>query len=319
MPTITKLHVENFGCVKNVDVALTPLHAFIGPNDSGKSTLLKAIEWGFFAGASEHDLRRRSFVEPVQVVRGTRVVFSRSDAIDLEFAVGDQLVAHIHGMRLPTATLVRLDPDSLRQPSQVILEDGALRFENDRGLGLASIYDALTSRDFGAFVALRDGVLQLFPTIAEIGFPAASSDQRTIRVKLKDGAIVQARALSEGLLYFLALAVLPHVEAGGMILLEEPENGLHPARIAEVLRVLREVSKTTQVILATHNPLVINELEPDEVSVVTRDAVAGTKVTPIADTPKFDERFKVYRLGELWLAYSDGEMESPLLEGGPRL
>src|SRR5690242_16977694 len=123
MATITKLHVENFGCVKKVDVALTPLHAFIGPNDSGKSTLLKAIEWGFFAGASDQDPRRRSYAEPAQAVRGTRVSFARSDSVDLEFVNGAQLVAHIHGMSLAMSTLVRLDPDALRQPSRVILED----------------------------------------------------------------------------------------------------------------------------------------------------------------------------------------------------
>ena len=40
---IERLTVKNYGCVKDVSVELTPLHAFIGPNDSGKSTLLRAM------------------------------------------------------------------------------------------------------------------------------------------------------------------------------------------------------------------------------------------------------------------------------------
>ncbi len=40
---IRRLTVKNYGCVKDVSVELTPLHAFIGPNDSGKSTLLRAM------------------------------------------------------------------------------------------------------------------------------------------------------------------------------------------------------------------------------------------------------------------------------------
>lgn len=40
---ITRFTAENYGCLKQVEVALTPLHAFIGPNDSGKSTLLRGI------------------------------------------------------------------------------------------------------------------------------------------------------------------------------------------------------------------------------------------------------------------------------------
>src|SRR4051812_4131820 len=40
---IESLTVENFGCVKHAELKLTPIHALIGPNDSGKSTLLAAL------------------------------------------------------------------------------------------------------------------------------------------------------------------------------------------------------------------------------------------------------------------------------------
>ncbi|MBT3224288.1 MAG: AAA family ATPase, partial [Proteobacteria bacterium] len=39
---IDTMWVQNFGCVKDVRVSLSPLHAFIGPNDSGKSSVLQA-------------------------------------------------------------------------------------------------------------------------------------------------------------------------------------------------------------------------------------------------------------------------------------
>jgi predicted ATPase len=123
--------------------------------------------------------------------------------------------------------------------------------------------------------------------------------------------------MSEGLLYWLAYAALPYLEPTALLLIEEPENGLHPARIRDVMKVLREISQTIQVVLATHSPLVINELEPHEVSVVTRGA-DGTKAVLMKDTPNFAERSKAYSLGELWVSYANGEDEKPLLEGGPR-
>jgi hypothetical protein len=81
------------------------------------------------------------------------------------------------------------------------------------------------------------------------------------------------------------------------------------------MRILRQISQSTQVLIATHSPLVVNELLPREVSVVTRKPDAGTKVTCLADTPDFEARSKVYALGELWIAYANGEDEAPLLEG----
>ncbi len=71
-------------------------------------------------------------------------------------------------------------------------------------------------------------------------------------------------------------------------------------------------------LIATHSPLVINEMRPEEVSVVTRPPEKGTQVVRIDRTPDFEDRAKVYALGELWLSYADGDYESPLLEGGPR-
>ena len=50
---ITRFRAKNYGCLKNVEIDLTPVHAFIGPNDSGKSTLLRAVRaLGYFAAGA---------------------------------------------------------------------------------------------------------------------------------------------------------------------------------------------------------------------------------------------------------------------------
>ncbi|MEZ4314982.1 MAG: AAA family ATPase [Polyangiaceae bacterium] len=40
---IKTFHAKNYGCLVDVTAHLTPLHAFIGPNDSGKSTILNGL------------------------------------------------------------------------------------------------------------------------------------------------------------------------------------------------------------------------------------------------------------------------------------
>jgi len=130
---------------------------------------------------------------------------------------------------------------------------------------------------------------------------------------LNDGTRVHARELSEGLLYWLAFAVLPYIDPTAILLIEEPENGLHPSRIAEVMKVLRAISSRMQVILATHSPLVINELQPEEVTILTRDANMGTRATRMDRTTHFRQRQSVYALGELWLSFADGVDETALV------
>lgn len=116
------------------------------------------------------------------------------------------------------------------------------------------------------------------------------------------------------MLYFLAFAALPHLTPTPLVTIEEPENGLHPVRIAEVVQVLREISKTMQVVIATHSALLINELEGDEVSIVTRDD-AGTRTMLLSDTPRYADRTSVYKNGEIWLSYGDGDSEEALRTG----
>ena len=350
-PHVEELRIQSYGCIQDATLTFTPLHALIGPNDSGKSTVLRALRTlgALFSPppeARELDVLVRALRAPTPVESarfsllterttwrveidktptytwsaGTRDARSPAGWINGPSAEFGICADRPEGasVALQRTTLLRLDPDCLRAPHALIADGQPLRFLDERGTGLPALYDALVVRDLPAYMALNDQLSRLFPSVKSIQLMNPSTGTKAIGVKLVDGAVVPAELMSEGMLYYLAFAILPHLEPTALLLIEEPENGLHPARIAEVMRVLRAISERTQVILATHSPLVINELLPDEVTIVTRDKDRGTKATRMKDTPGFEDRAKVYALGELWLSYANGEDEAPLLEGGPR-
>ena len=338
-PHIRDVHIRNYGCLKDVKLGLTPLHAFIGPNDSGKSTILMALRtlttvaaghlgaaddsgkldhamtvndgFSFEVGLGPEKWRFSSSpgggLEEEFVPRhpeGSRAVMTNYGSVLLRTHESRTVVA---GSRL-----LRLEPDSLRQPTSLIQEGQPLGFANALGLGLPAVYDAIISRDLPAYIAITDQLVDLFPTVKGLSLKNPTSSSKALGIQLADGTFVGADFMSEGMLYYLAYAALPHLEPTAVILVEEPENGLHPARVQGVMKILRAISETTQVIVATHSPLVVNELNPDEVTVVTRDPVRGTQTTNIKDTPNFAERSEVYALGELWVSYADGKFEAPL-------
>lgn len=347
---ISSFAVQNFACLKDVSAELTPLHAFIGPNDSGKSTLLRALR-------TSRELITRRFscstdgvvspFDPGPLIRGTsfRLLFSggplsyRVSFLDSPFFVEagglrdiDDTEARRWMVPPPEqvktklewpprflqvaksgARLVHFNPSALREPSELIPEGGGRELVDEYGRGLPAIYDAILNRGDDAFLRIVDGVRRLFPTIKAVRLKVMSKSTKALEVELVSGERVPAAFLSEGLLFYLAFAALQHLDPVALLLVEEPENGLHPARIADVVRILREISNTTQVVLTTHSPLVVNEMQGDEVSLVTRHRDKGTMVRRLSDTPNFAERSKVYALGELWLSYANGDDEGPLL------
>lgn len=356
---IKQLDVENYGCVQRASFALTPLHALIGPNDSGKSTTLRALRT--IARCATEDQPGRRPDQKFETMWGSRsrvqVIFA--DDVSYRVRADDKNTSHLRieyqrgavslegwgrpwdgpttslekaldndalidvvntvwGRLVPGANMIRFDPNALRRPARQLLSAEPIRFVDETGLGLASVYQAINSRDVDTFVAIRDRVKSYFPTIQNILVPNIEGGAVVLQARLVDNTIVPAEAMSEGLLYFLGFMALQHLAGSHLFLVEEPENGLHPARIAEVMGILREISKTSQVVIATHSPLVVNELKGDEISVVTRHPQTGTKAILLKDVPGFDEASKVYQPGEFWVSYCDGKAEEPLLTGSPR-
>jgi predicted ATPase len=360
---ITELHATGYGCLKDVRVKLGALHALIGPNDSGKSTILRALRtlgqlaagsferngttWTPFDPGLDADepgshvtLRadtgygRYIFDRQIHVGMGADGMVTNEERLE-DTGPGDAAVPRyisapttLLDNRQPKSTsfavwsalagihFLGLSEEGLRSPSGFLPRD---RMQlSARGEGLPGLYFALRNDHEEAFERILHDVRTLFPTVKTVRAQPSSSSELEIEVELTDRTRVRSAHISTGLLYYLAFAAFP--EAYGpvsTVLLEEPENGLHPARIKQVMAVLRAFTEKhgAQVILTTHSPLVVNELEPDEVSVVTRPSLeAGTQVRAIAETANFAKRSEVYSLGELWLSYADGNVEEALFD-----
>ena len=70
-----------------------------------------------------------------------------------------------------------------------------------------------------------------------------NGDFLELRARLGEGPELPARSLSDGTLRFLTLAALGVSDDIGLIALEEPENGIHPAKIEAMLGLLRSLSQ----------------------------------------------------------------------------
>jgi predicted ATPase len=106
-------------------------------------------------------------------------------------------------------------------------------------------------------------------------------------------------SLSDGTLRFMCLAtLLLQPDAPRLILLDEPELGLHPAAINVLAALLRQASVNSQILLATQSVTLINQFQPEDVLVAEREN--GATVFRRLNSEDYANWMEEYSLGEMW-------------------
>ena len=111
-----------------------------------------------------------------------------------------------------------------------------------------------------------------------------------------------AHLTSDGSLRFFALATLLYLPAEALpdvILLDEPELGLHPAAVSLLGGMIRSLSAERQIVVATQSPQLVDALGAD--SVFVADLADGRTEVGRLDRERFSQWLEDgYGVGELW-------------------
>ena len=302
---ITRIEIDGFKSFVDFKLDLEPFTVLAGPNNSGKSNLLEAIELlrDLVLSLDERPL--------VQRERGTGVeLFHRAD--DGDFVPRFVLQADAvfpDGSHSPLVMTVSYEdkgparrgfsldsgviPDEprraeLRAWTALVIDPVQLRSG-------ASLDDELPLATLGSNLAAVIGRISENGELSEYVLDAAFvigdlTDVRPIKDKrrnlwdfdlvMKGGRRFTPSLVSDGTLRVLALLAAVHDPAyRGVVLIEELENGLHPQYIERLCeRIAERVSADVgrQVIATTHSQLVVADMfERSQCSVVFLDQVFG--------------------------------------------
>ncbi|MFQ3638635.1 MAG: AAA family ATPase [Chloracidobacterium sp.] len=190
------------------------------------------------------------------------------------------------------------DASPVKQAADV--EDN--RFLRSDGANLPAYLYWLQEKHPNEFRHIEEHVQLVAPFFE--GFVLAPSKLNERKIKLEwrqkgSDAYFDAYALSDGTLRFMCLATLllqPSLPA--LILLDEPELGLHPFAIRVLAEMLEAASKRGQVILATQSVTLLNHFAPHQIIVAEHD---GLKTTfKRLDEEVLRDWLATYSLGELW-------------------
>ena len=174
-------------------------------------------------------------------------------------------------------------------------------FLTERGENLALLLSKLRGDSQRAFV---QSMRQLYDGFE--GFQVEVGDGRAELFAEESGRGVRyipASRLSDGTLRYMALAaILLDPEPPPLVVIEEPELGLHPDVVLSVGEMLIQASKSTQLVVTTHSRTLIDAFHDQPSSVIVCEKYSGESIFERLEPAPLKKWLARYSLGNLWSA-----------------
>ena len=187
---------------------------------------------------------------------------------------------------------LQFNPEDLREPTKKHTGWDTI---TPSGKNLAGTLYRIQQNDTYSLKEISRKLQVFLPNFIEVAvIDDVAYNQFVIKIKDKDKKEYTSRVLSEGTLRILALCILEHDDKHtGLLCFEEPENGLNPFRIKDMILLLKGLSTDffdeqlplRQVIINTHSPVLIGNIDKWEydANVSVWYAQMKNRVTDIQD------------------------------------
>jgi predicted ATPase len=175
------------------------------------------------------------------------------------------------------------------------------------GENVSPVLYALKEKDSSRFEDIVDWLGELCaPVVEAIDFDKTKLDEVMFFLVEKGGRQISARSVSDGTLRFLGeLVALLTCSEGSLVVLEEPDVGLHPSRIHLLSELLEDIAKRRriQILATTHSPSLLAHLSSEALAAVIafgRDPENGWSVcSRLGDLEHFESLRDSSRLEHL--------------------
>ena len=255
---------------------------------------------------NKHQDKRAGSKQETPIDRVERTVLSTINSA--EYPTGYAVRQEMIGWRF-----LQFNPVGLRTPGGVyapreLLPDGS---------NLATVLWRMSRDDQYALKDVSLDMANLVVGVSEISVePLRERDEFLITAIMNDGSRFSSRVLSDGTLRVLALVALKNdPQHRGVLCFEEPENGVHPLRLEQIVkRVLKplatdfesddpEDSPPRQVLINTHSPKLLSCVEPKDLLFVfmSNQESRPTQVAHVTNQifPYEDEVLHYYTLAQI--------------------
>lgn len=317
---IASIAFKNFKALRNTHVALAPFNVVIGPNGSGKTSLIESLlrlrtlsqlplagpAGPQKAGGPEIEF---GFMPPHAALRVRMGCVSETVCDTLRIEPPDFAAWATIKPELATIRGYGLDHTALA--AVALRRDGAELFSDGRNL--AGVLALLRERAPNAFSALTEEMLRIMPEFRSLELVEHADGKVEFALRLAEDGLVAAGDLSQGTLYLIGLLALAFdPDPPRVLCIEEVDRGMHPRTLREIRDALYRLSYPreygsnrvpVQIITTTHSPYFLDLFRehPEEIIVSHKHGREAT-FARLADRADLPELLKEGSLGEMWFS-----------------
>ena len=201
------------------------------------------------------------------------------------------------GVFTESAARVRVfqfSPISARQPGAAVHVPKLDRY----GANLPTVVDLLQREHPRDWEKVLEAMRRIKPNLEEI--KVGYTEARLLGLFFRETGYERAwnaAEVSDGTIQSLALLTAIYDPEPGLLVLEEPENSVHPWIVRNIVEACRSVGKRKQIILTTHSPVLLDAVKPSEVWMIWRNGDGSSHVEPFGRVePGFEELWRAGRL-----------------------
>ena len=169
------------------------------------------------------------------------------------------------------------------------------------GSNLAQVLMTLVHELPKVYARIEETLRQAMPEVEELLTPLTEDGKTYIAIRERGFADpFDHHQLSDGTLKLLAYITAVSLPGPKLVCFEEPENFIHPHLMEFLVDVLKKSGK--QIVLATHSPLLVDYVEPEDVIVVEKGPEHGTVAKRIEGPEALREKLNELGvgLGDYW-------------------
>lgn len=187
--------------------------------------------------------------------------------------IADSSVMFLHDIASQIASVAVSNIETLDNPESYFSIESNKGVQMLGGMTISHYLYNLKQNDNQNYSMLRDGIQQLMPNIIDFSpeeIVLADGQSKIYDVRIKERCSVNPTSInqlsggSKRIIFLYTMCIAAQSRDIPMIMLEEPENSVHPKLMENLLLTLQNYASGAKILMTSHSPYLMRYLSPEQ-------------------------------------------------------